>query len=266
MPLVDGKYCVVVDKESLACRAVSPLIRNVKDGSVLSLVPGGEFEMGDDGKDKDCPKHSVHLKDYYIGVYCVTNAQYAVFVKATGHRAPDKAKADYGTPVWANGRCPDGKLHHPVVCVGWDDATAYAEWAGCLLATEAQWEKAARGPKNFIYPWGDDWDATKCRNDTIKGSGETCAVWEYPAGASGYGSCNQSGNVWEWCRDWYGGKYYSEQAAGNNPVGPSTGSYRVFRGGCWRIDDASCFRGAIRRRFVPAYRSNNCGFRLVRAV
>jgi formylglycine-generating enzyme required for sulfatase activity len=235
----------------------------MKDGSVLALVPGGVFEMGD-GQGTDCAKHRVHMDGYYIGVYCVTNGQYAAFVKATGHRAPDKA--DYGSAVWTGGRCPEEKLHHPVVCVSWDDAMAYAKWSGCELATEAQWEKAARGLQELLYPWGNDWDAGKCRNHKNKGRGETCAVWEYPDGASGYGTYNQSGNVWEWCRDWYGDKYYSEQGAGRNPAGPSTGSYRVYRGGCWYDGGASYCRGALRDWHDPAYRIGDLGFRLVRTV
>jgi formylglycine-generating enzyme required for sulfatase activity len=261
---------VVVDAAKGLYREVHPLIRNMKDGSVLALVPGGVFEMGD-GQGTDCAKHRVHMDGYYIGVYCVTNGQYAAFVKATGHRAPDKA--DYGSAVWTGGRCPEEKLHHPVVCVSWDDAMAYAKWSGCELATEAQWEKAARGQNNFIYPWGEAWDARKCRNDKNKGSGQTCAVWEYPVGASGYGTYNQSGNVWEWCRDWYGEKYYSEQGAGRNPAGPASGlrrfsrsARRVGRGGSWLCVGASRCRGTDRRRCDPAYRCGDRGFRLVRTA
>jgi len=188
---------------------VHPLLRNLKDGSVLVRVPAGEFEMGD-GKDSNCPKHRVHLSAYCIGVYCVTNAQYLRFVEATGHRAPDKA--DYGTPVWSGRSFPQDKTDHPVVCVSWDDASAYAAWAGCGLPTEAQWEKAARGPQGLVYPWGDQWDAGLCRNSGNKGSGQTCRVYDYPEGVSGYGTFNQAGNVWEWCRDWYDSGYYSHQS------------------------------------------------------
>jgi formylglycine-generating enzyme required for sulfatase activity len=260
MPRSDGKYKVVVDAAKGLYREVHPLIRNMKDGSVLALVPGGVFEMGD-GKDKNCPKHIVYLDSYYIGVYCVTNAQYAAFVKATGHRAPELA--DYGTPVWANGQCPEEKLHQPVVCVNWDDATAYAEWAGCELATEAQWEKASRGPRNLIHPWDNDWDAGKCRNNTNRDSEQTCAVWEYAMGTSGYGTYNQSGNVWEWCRDLYG--EYVTAGVQKNPVGIAKGP-SCDRGGSWRIDVASRFRGADRSRCHPPFFCDDLGFRLVRTV
>ena len=259
MPMIDGKYCVV-DRDRYVCNAAAPLVRNAKDGSVLALVPGGEFEMGDGVKESwksacDCPKHRVHVDAYYIGVYCVTNAQYARYVKEGKGREPDNSK-------WKDAALAG----HPVVCVSWDDASAYAKWAGCELPTEAQWEKAARGPKGLIYPWGDDWDEKKCRNGTNKGGGQTCAVWEYAAGASGYGTCNQSGNVLEWCRDWYGEKWYSEAGAAKNPVGPATGSFRVYRGGCWIYVVADYFRAAYRFRIVPASRFVYLGFRLVRTA
>ena len=243
-------------------QAVHALVQNEADGSILVQIPAGEFEMGD-GQETNCPKHRVHLDAYWIGVYCVTNRQYSRFVKATKHRAPDKA--DYGTPIWQNGRCPEGKLDHPVVCVSWDDASAYAKWSGLELPTEAQWEKAARGPKGLLYPWGNEWDAGKCRNDKNKGSEETCPVWGYPAGVSGYGTYNQSGNVWEWCRDWYDEKYYGKSPA-RNPGGPEGGSARVLRGGGWRSDDASGFRGASRVYDAPAGRGDLQGFRLVRTA
>ncbi len=258
MPVIDGKLCELRKDGEL--HQVRPLAVNRKDGTVLVYVPGGEFEMGD-GQDSDCPKHRVTVSGYWIGIYCVTNRQYAAFVKATKHRAPDEG---YGA-VWQSGRCPEEKLDHPVVCVSWDDASAYGKWAGLELPTEAQWEKAARGPRGFIYPWGNEWDAGKCRNDTNKGSGQTCRVWEYPAGVSGYGTYNQSGNVWEWCRDWYGSDYYGTSPK-QDPVGPEGGSSRVNRGGCWNCVVASFFRGAYRFYYSPGYRITRLGFRLVRTA
>ncbi|NCC58436.1 MAG: trypsin-like serine protease, partial [Synergistales bacterium] len=154
-----------------------------RDGSVLLLVPAGEFEMGD-GKDGDNPKHRVHLDAYYIGKYAVTNAQYAKFVRATGHRPPNNT-------IW-----DDSKFaNHPVVNVSWDDAMAYARWAGCTLPTEAQWEKAARGPKGYVYPWGNSWDPSKLRHGGNRGNGTTASVDAYPGGVSGYGTYQQAGNV-----------------------------------------------------------------------
>jgi len=223
---------------------------NAKDGSILVHIPEGEFEMGD-GQDHDCPRHRVALSAYWIGVYCVTNAQYLRFVKATGHRVPDN-------PFH---REPQ-KAAHPVTDISWDDAQAYAQWAGCGLPTEAQWERAARGPQGLIYPWGDEWDESRCRNGTNKGSETTCPVYGYGAGVSGYGTCNQAGNVWEWCADWYPGDYYGQSPA-RDPRGPEGGSARVVRGGSWWSADPGYFRGAVRYGGDPGDRGGGLGFRLV---
>ena len=112
-----------------------PVVVNRRDGSVLVRVPAGAFEMGEGQGGGSEPKHRVELGEYWIGVYAVTNRQYGAFVKATGHRVPDKA--DYGEAVWRGGTCPAEKMDHPVVCVGWDDARAYCRWAGGDLPTEA---------------------------------------------------------------------------------------------------------------------------------
>ncbi len=256
--LRDGKF--VVEDAALGYRQVRPLVRNIKDGSIMVLVPGSEFEMGD-GKDSDCPKHRVWVDAYYIGVYCVTNRQYARYVREGKGRAPDNQE-------WKDNALAD----HPVVCVSWDDAMAYAKWVGCELPTEAQWEKAARGLKGLIYPWGDEWDKGKFRNDMNRARAETAEVWGYADGASGYGTYQQSGNVWEWCRDWYGDKYYIEEGAKKkstkkkNPTGPALGSLRVHRGGGWWYHNPSFFRGACRYCFAPAYTGVPRGFRLVRTM
>jgi len=224
---------------------------NRKDGTVMVYVPEGEFEMGD-GKDSDCPKHRVFVSAYWIGVYCVSNAQYLQFVEATGHRAPNNQV-----------HRESAKARHPVTDVSWDDAVAYAQWAGCALPTEAQWEKAARGPRGLIYPWGDDWDATRCRHDKNKGNESTCPVHAYPGGVSGYGTYNQSGNVLEWCADGHDSGYYA-QSPSRDPRGPEGGPFRVGRGGGWWAGGPGLFRGAFRDWIDPAYRDGNLGFRLVR--
>lgn len=227
------------------------------DGSVLLLVPAGEFEMGD-GTDDDRFKHRVWLDSYYIGKFCVTNSQYARFVAKTGYRTPEGWKGFFSKSF------PGGQGNHPVTGVSWDDAMAYAGWAGCGLPTEAQWEKAARGPEGFIYPWGDEWDASKCRNNGNRGSGTTAPVDAYPEGASGYGTYQQSGNVWEWCRDWHDREYYNTPESLCNPEGPSTGSNRVGRGGGWGNSNPSEFRSTDRAGLHPSRRLVSLGFRLAR--
>jgi len=238
------------------------LALNAKDGSVLVRIPAGEFEMGD-GKSSDCLKHKIELSEYWMGVYCVTNRQYGMFVAETKWRAPEWP--DFGTPIWKGGQCPAEKLDHPVVCVSWIDAEAYAKWAELSLPTEAQWEKAARGPQGFICPWGDEGDANKWRNSTNKGTETTARVWEYPNGTSGYGTMQQTGNVWEWCADWHESDYYRKSPA-KDPTGPSfsLGSGRVSRGGYWLPGSASIQSGSRRPTYDPAHSFDNLGFRLVR--
>jgi len=250
---------VAIEKEKNTFQLVSPIIVNTKENSILIEIPAGKFEMGDGGD-----KHTVYLDRYYIGVYTVTNRQYKQFVDETGHRPPDKSDWSSNTPIWKGKSYLESYTDHPVVCVSWEDAVTYCRWAGGTLPTEAQWEKAARGPKGFTYPWGNDWDQNLCRNSNNKGSQTTCTVYEYPKGASGYGCYNLSGNVWEWCSDWYGSDYYKNSPP-KNPTGPDTGSGRVNRGGSWGNDVAEDFRAARRINGDPSLRLGGRGFRLLLA-
>jgi formylglycine-generating enzyme required for sulfatase activity len=235
----------------------------------MVLISGGTSLIGSSADDRDArdnekPQFEVELGDYYIGMACVTNEQYLAFVVATGHRAPDEA--DYGEPVWRGGRFPAEKAMHPVVYVSWDDAVAYCAWAGLRLPTELEWEKSARGPQGFRYPWGDEWDGERCRHSVGGPSSGTCEVWDYPYGVSGYGLYNPGGNVWEWCSDWYDENVYARYARGDLTP-PASGQYRVVGGGSWGDGNASCFRAAYRGDFgLPAYRFGSLGFRCVRGL
>lgn len=235
---------------------------NAKDGSVMVYVPAGEVEIGDDGA-ADRPKHRVFLSAYWISVYAVNNAQYGRFVVNTKHRPPDDSNWSGAPAVWRGMRMPGDMLDHPVVCVSWEDAAAYADWAGCELATEAQWEKAARGPRGFAYPWGERWDPSRCRSSASRGRETTCPVAAYPRGVSGYGTYNQSGNVIEWCADWYAEDYH-RRCPPQDPAGPVEGSMRVRRGGGWRNTDPEDFRATCRDRRDPEFRYGNLGFRIVK--
>jgi len=225
---------------------------NPTDGAEMIFIPAGKFTMGSDDPDPfmsdSHPKHSVTLDGYYIYKNDVTVAMYKKFCDATGRAMPDPPPWD-----WDN-------TDYPMVNVSWDDAQAYANWAGVSLPTEAQWEKAARGTDGRRYPWGNRWDASKC---AINRS-EPAAVGSFPTGASPYGVLDMAGNVWDWCSDWYGADYYSH-SPDKNPRGPDSGDdgCRVLRGGSWRNFVVVNFRCALRVRYIPENWDLDIGFRCV---
>ena len=219
------------------------VIENAKDGTVLGLVPGGRF-LADD------PVFEVELPAYYMALHPVTNGQFARFVKAAGHRVPDNK-------IWQEA----GKADHPVTDVSWDDAQAYCRWAGLRLPRELEWEKAARWTDGRKYPWGNEWDENKCRNSKNKGSEKTCGVWGYAQGQSPWGMYQMSGNVWEWCEDWFESEAYVRYKKGDLTA-PKTGSGRVLRGGSWNLDDPGLFQGTYRNltSAIPSVGSITTGF------
>ena len=231
------------------------LIDNEKDGSLLVLVPGGTFLAGGKGDDKGKgAPFAVKLPAFYIGLTCVTNAQYGRFVKATGHRVPDNK-------LWQN----QGNAGHPVTDVSWDDAQAYCQWAGLRLPGELEWEKAARGVDGREYPWGNEWAGSKSRSGNNKGREETAGVWGYAEGASPWGAIQMSGNVWEWCEDEWERDAYDRYESGDLSP-PKEKRSLVGRGGSWYGDDAGTCRCADRTNFGPDCRLYFNGFRVARSV
>jgi sulfatase modifying factor 1 len=230
------------------------LVCNAKDGSVLVRIPARELEMGSGGyRDRG------ELTDYWIGLYPITNRQYQRFISETGHKAPELAsshESHLDQPFRNRAWNSEKEMDHPVVCVSWDDCVSYAEWAGLSLPTEAQWEKAARGPRGLAYPWGHEWDEGNCRNSNNRQNETTAEVWSYPEGASGYGTVQQSGNVWEWCSDCY-------DWSKNGPPRSGQSVDRVCRGGAWLRDDMSHFCGAYRAPGELGEYTSYLGFRLV---
>jgi formylglycine-generating enzyme required for sulfatase activity len=184
----------------------------------------------------ESPAHMVFLDPYFIDKYEVSNKDYGEFIKAKGHPAP---------AYWDDPRL--NKPQQPVVGVNWEDARAFCESRGKRLPTEAEWEKAARGPEGNLYPWGNDFDPTRVNYG--KNHDATMPVDSHPEGASYYGAYNMAGNVFEWVSDWYDPKYYGRLETMVNPTGPDkavwiggTGTYvdrltvgekRVIRGGSW---------------------------------
>jgi formylglycine-generating enzyme required for sulfatase activity len=231
----------------------------------MVFVPAGEYQRGrthalpDDGlqwypevmKD-DRPVRAVHVDGFYMDTHEVTNAAYALFVRATGHRAPHH---------WPQGKVEVGKESLPVVNVSWEDAAAYAKWAGKRLPTEAEWERACRGYQEGAKYWWGDRKPTK--KDAWFGV-VTGPVAVGQCGANAFGLHDMAGNVWEWTADWYAREYYATAPA-KNPMGPETGRYRVLRGGSW-ADVEKYLTCAYRSWARPKERSPNIGFRCVKAV
>jgi len=202
------------------------LIVHPKTGMLMAMVPAGKFLTDTDGV-----PFEVDLPAYYVAVHPVTNAQYARFVNETEHPNAERSHP-YSRSVWNNGTFPSGKADYPAVCVGWDDAAAYCLWAGLRLPTELEWEKAARGQDGRAFPWGQNWNPSRCRNTQNKGAETTANVWSYGHGGSPYGGLQLSGNVWEWCNDYYDDGAYTRYRQGDLTV-PISGEFRLVRGGSW---------------------------------
>ncbi len=246
-----------------------PAYRNLVDGYEMGLVPAGKALFGsreDDARASrdERPQIELSLPAYYLGTYCVTNAQYAEFLNAV---RPEPSDLDTWIDVYSGGHVVargagygvDGEERygdHPVVEVSWFGAKAYCDWAGLRLPSEREWEKAARGPKGLVYPWGNEWDPSKCRWDGNREDETTCRVWDYPDGRSPYGMYNMSGNVWEWTTDWY--KVYSVL----DLTPPTKGSAKTCRGGSYGLDDPRALRAAYRSDFTgPLPKYDFLGFR-----
>jgi formylglycine-generating enzyme required for sulfatase activity len=245
----------------------------------MVLIPAGEFTMGTDEVDTDKigvgfgivkpwfddehPKRRPSLPAYYIDQFEVTNEQYQAFLVESNRRPPR---------YWPNNQYPAGKERHPVTWITWEDADAYCRRAGKLLPTEAQWEKAARGPNGLIYPWGNDFDPAKAN---IGGSaGGTRPVGSIEAGKSPYGVYDMTGNAWEWTADWYEPYPGAQLTDGfyENKLGHR---YKVIRGLSWSpighydAEDAKAVmrhyaRASYRLFYYPNDGLEDLGFRCVK--
>jgi len=272
--------------------AISKTVKiNVVDLLVITYanIPAGTFTMGspsgEEFRNRDETQFSVTLGAFRMSKYEITNAEYAVFLNAKSIGSDGKyAAGSYPgqTLIYASRGSYDWGLHytnnqwipvagyenHPVIYVTWYGATEFATYAGGTLPTEAQWEYACRAgtttPFNtgncltnlqanyaWVYPYGT------CTNTVTIYPFKTQAVGTYAANA--YGLHDMHGNVWEWCADWYGTYPTTAQT---NPTGPSTGWYRVFRGGGWTADARYC-RSAHRGNSDPFNTYNYLGFRVV---
>lgn len=228
---------------------------NEKDGTVMIRIPASTFTMGSSMDDNEKPPHSVTLAEYWMAKTPVTNAQYRLFVQATGHKSAGEWE-EYARR-WGD-NCP-------VVKVSWYDAVAYCKWAGFRLPTEAEWEYAARGPKGFEYPWGNEWDRSKCCSSVggdWRSAEKPVAAGSYLAGASSFGCLDLAGNVWEWCSS--KSEPYPYDASDGREDFLSCFDSRVVRGGSWANPSANVFRGAFRGWDDPQDGEYITGFRCAR--
>jgi formylglycine-generating enzyme required for sulfatase activity len=242
------------------------------------------------------PERKVTLPAYYIDKYEVTNAQYLAFVNATGRTAPiawqqngynlseqflanlpvellrriasNRFKLDYDVPnasreellaEIAKAQKMRDKL--PVANVTWYDANEYCQWAGGRLPSEAEWEKAARGPENYEFPWGNEWDLKKINTMSENPDAPYAPGGTYPGDRSGYGVYDMASNVTEWVADWYDAYPGSD----SGPIQYYGKVHKVVRGGMTssgHYDTISLmFRNAKRTHLDPSTAFLDLGFR-----
>ena len=224
-----------------------------------TLIPAGPFWMGSDFDDtgayaNEKPRRKLDLPEYLIGRYPVTNAQYACFVRDTGHAPPEH---------WDGENVPTGLEDHPVVNVSHADAEAYCRWLSQFtgehyrLPTEAEWEKAARGglPETRHYPWRGDWHLGICNTEELNRNSTTPVYKFEPTNQSPFGVVDMAGNVWEWTASWY--QKYPGSPHESRKYGQK---FRVVRGGSWDYPAQSA-RISCRGRYKPDERRAYLGFR-----
>lgn len=220
----------------------------------VAFVKGGTFQMGNaNGQESEQPVHSVTLDDFSIGKYEVTVLQYRRFCDVTKRRMPY-------IPQWG------WDNNHPIVNVKYDDAVAYCNWlkeeygGNWRLPTEAEWEYAARGgdqSKGYIYSGDNDLN-------NVGWFGENSGNQPHRVGSkhpNELGIYDMTGNVWEWCSDWFGYYYYANSPS-HNPTGPASEAYKVQRGASWGYPASKCYV-TIRTIAPPSSPWSSAGFRVV---
>ncbi len=218
----------------------------------MAYVAGNEFAMGNDRSDvSERPEHKVTVKPFFIDINEVTCEEYEKFIRATSRQPP---------ATWSNGTYPSGWERRPVTGVNWDDASAYAAWAGKRLPTEEEWELAARGADGRLYPWGSEWKDDLA--NAVQGPlGHVQNVGTYSAGVSPFGALDMVGNAWEWTASDFVA-YPGGRLSGEIPLNP-----KVIRGGCFlsRPDQATTtIRVGWPARGGDEY--DNTGFRCAKDV
>ncbi len=252
-------------------------------------VPAGAFTMGspqsEEGRETNEVEHLVMLNSYRISKYEITVGQFKIFVDATSYKTDaEKDKGEVSGSGFWNGKeiqykkeinwrydsrgnlRTEDQYNYPVVHVSWNDAMAFANWLGCRLPTEAEWEYACRAGTKTIFSTGDclsseqaNYNGNNPLSKCNKGTYVAKTMLADSFNSNPWGIYNMHGNVWEWCSDWF-----AEYPAGNqtNPAGPEKGTRKIARGGAWTSNARDC-RSANRNSRVPEYRNMMVGFRIV---
>ena len=248
---------LAAETEALLVKHGDPLAQirfELKDHMNQVYIPAGEFTMGTGAKDKEILSHKVYLDAYWMDQTDVTNAMYAVCVKAGACSHPARYDNYFDNPKFAD---------YPVVYVTWYAAQTFCTWEGRTLPTEAQWEKAARGWDDRPYPWGTNLPDITLLN--YNGDHEDIvSAYDYLIALSPYGLLQMSGNVRQWMSDWYQRTYYSISPY-KNPQGPDTGEYKSLRGGAFD-DDFQEVETTYRAYHEPTSAGQERGFRCVQSA
>jgi len=239
----------------LAFLTCNSIYSQVEDQNMV-LIPAGEFIMGKNSSSPTDwqPEHKVTIDAFYLDKYEVTNKQYYEYCTKTNTPLPE---------FWESSqfKCSLEYPDHPVIGVSFIDAVRYAHWAGKRLPTEAEWEYAARGGlPNSNFPWGNQIDSTLVNYG--KKYKTTLKVGSFKP--NGYGLFDMGGNVWEWTSDNYSDDFYSRSPS-QNPTGPSTGRFKVIRGGSWH-SGAMCVQTYYRNGLSSSWIDFAVGFRCAKNV
>jgi formylglycine-generating enzyme required for sulfatase activity len=242
-------------------------------------IPAGEVHMGCTDEDDQCaddekPKRVVFVDAFLIDRTEVPVLEYAECVMAgvCSERRLRGFSIDGGPFTQAKACNWKGhrREHHPINCINYHQAKAYCEWRGARLPTEAEWERAARGDDERIFPWGDE--PATCVHAVMAEEGDegcgrdgTWPVAKRSKDKSPFGVVDMAGNVREWVDDWYDAEYYLTGRR-RNPPGPNRGVRRVTRGGSWGNPSARFLRTSVRDSYDPATRSIHLGFRCARSA
>lgn len=226
------------------------------DGKTMALVPEGPFGMGShegEGDPDEFPYHITFVSSFYIDLKEVTFDEYDSYVRGTGSPVPV-------VPVFQDDLSLITAPDQPVVGVSWDQANNYCQWTGKRLPSEAEWEKAARGTDDAVWPWGNTFlNAAANTGQGDDGYRYSAPPGRFEGGRSPYGLYDMAGNVAEWVGDAYDPAYY-EKAPFRNPTGPEEGKHRVYRGGSWN-DSFANVRAAKRFAASAHQASAVIGFR-----